>query len=379
MSYDFKGGTSQNFRDSFNDRRQYKENAKLEGVRFLDTWYQYPNYGLLNKDFEPVVLNNDELNSNLSEFGDYTTSGLAAASFVTRAFQNFRDYYISKTQLSRLDFPMFIGTAIPRNAYDDFDTVYGAYILSRINTYADLLQETMRDFKNFNALLYNLIESNIGKFPITRSGFLLSSECPISVSGLTIELAELQYYSDIEKSQLLNSQEFKCFAELVTSMGFYVDKNAPWRLVADLDSPVMEQYISSYQASTTTENILNKTFRQKTHYEDISSVYYFYASVLATIYRRLGIESTPSFNQEFLISETLKIRMLEIGMDMEEFSPLNRQVIDLHRVYAPRFPENPLKQASGKIGKICSEKLKEIYLAKSQINSYDKTTLKDYH
>ena len=220
MSYDFKGGTSQNFRDSFNDRRQYKENAKLEGVRFLDTWYQYPNYGLLNKDFEPVVLNNDELNSNLSEFGDYTTSGLAAASFVTRAFQNFRDYYISKTQLSRLDFPMFIGTAIPRNAYDDFDTVYGAYILSRINTYADLLQETMRDFKNFNALLYNLIESNIGKFPITRSGFLLSSECPISVSGLTIELAELQYYSDIEKSQLLNSQEFKCFAELVTSMGF---------------------------------------------------------------------------------------------------------------------------------------------------------------
>lgn len=379
MSYDFKGGTSQNFRDSFNDRRQYKENAKLEGVRFLDTWYQYPNYGLLNKDFEPVVLNNDELNSNLSEFGDYTTSGLAAASFVTRAFQNFRDYYISKTQLSRLDFPMFIGTAIPRNAYDDFDTVYGAYILSRINTYADLLQETMRDFKNFNALLYNLIESNIGKFPITRSGFLLSSECPISVSGLTIELAELQYYSDIEKSQLLNSQEFKCFAELVTSMGFYVDKNAPWRLIADLDSPVMEQYISSYQASTTTENILNKTFRQKTHYEDISSVYYFYASVLATIYRRLGIESTPSFNQEFLISETLKIRMLEIGMDMEEFSPLNRQVIDLHRVYAPRFPENPLKQASGKIGKICSEKLKEIYLAKSQINSYDKTTLKDYH
>jgi len=379
MSYDFKGGTSQNFRDSFNDRRQYKENAKLEGVRFLDTWYQYPNYGLLNKDFEPVVLNNDELNSNLSEFGDYTTSGLAAASFVTRAFQNFRDYYISKTQLSRLDFPMFIGTAIPRNAHDDFDTVYGAYILSRINTYADLLQETMRDFKNFNALLYNLIESNIEKFPITRSGFLLSSECPISVSGLTIELAELQYYSDIEKSQLLNSQEFKCFAELVTSMGFYVDKNAPWRLIADLDSPVMEQYISSYQASTTTENILNKTFRQKTHYEDISSVYYFYASVLATIYRRLGIESTPSFNQEFLISETLKIRMLEIGMDMEEFPPLNRQVIDLHRVYAPRFPENPLKQASGKIGKICSEKLKEIYLAKSQINSYDKTTLKDYH
>ena len=378
MAFNFKGGDSQNFRESFKDRKEYKENAKLEGVLFLDTWYQYSNYGLLNANFEPVVLNNDELNGNLTEFGDYTEPGLAAASFVTRAFQNFREYYVAKTQLARLDFPQFIQTAVPKYAHDDFDTVYNAYIMGMINTYADLVQEDMSSFEDFNSLLFNLIESNIEKFPITRSGFLLSSECPISVSGLTIELAELQYYSDAEKSQLFNSHEFKCFAELATSMGFYLDKNAPWRLIANLESPVMKGYISDYQPNTTTENVLNMTFRQKTHYEDISSVYYFYASVLSTIYNRLDIQAAPSFNQEFLISETLKIRMLETGIDMTKFPTLNRQVIDLHRVYAPRFPENPLKQASGKIGKICSEKLKEIYLAKSQINSYDKTTLKDY-
>ncbi len=378
MSFDFKGGTSQNFRESFRDRKEYKENAKLEGVLLLDTWYQYSNYGLLNDSFEPVVLNNDEFNSSLTPFGDYTISGLSAASFVTRAFQNFREYYVAKTQLARLDFPAFIQTAIPKSAYVDFDTAYNAYISGKINVYADLVLGEMKDFQQFEAILFSLMSSNIEKFPITRSGFLLSSECPNSVSGLTIELAELQFYSDVEKSQLFNSHEFKCFAELVTSSGFYLDKNAPWRLIANLESPVMRGYISDYQPETTPENILNKTFRQKTHYEDISSIYYFYASVLSTIYSRLSLRGTPSFKQEFLISETLKIRMLETGMDMKRFATLNRQVIDLHRVYAPRFPENPLKQASGKIGKICSEKLKEIYLAKSQINSYDKTTLKDY-
>ena len=378
MSFNFKGGTSQNFRESFRDRKEYKENAKLEGVLLLDTWYQYSNYGLLNDSFEPVILNNDEFNSSLTPFGDYTTPGLSAASFVTRAFQNFREYYVAKTQLARLDFPEFIQAAIPRSAYVDFDTAYIGYISGKINVYADLVLGEMKDFEQFEEILFSLISSNIEKFPITRSGFLLSSECPNSVSGLTIELAELQFYSDVEKSQLFNSHEFKCFAELVTSLGFYLDKNAPWRLIANLESPIMRGYISDYQPETTPENILNKTFRQKTHYEDISSIYHFYASVLSTIYSRLSLRGTPSFKQEFLISETLKIRMLETGMDMKRFATLNRQVIDLHRVYAPRFPENPLKQASGKIGKICSEKLKEIYLAKSQINSYDKTTLKDY-
>ena len=140
----------------------------------------------------------------------------------------------------------------------------------------------------------------------------------------------------------------------------------------------MKGYISDYQPNTTPENVLDKTFRQKTHYEDISSIYHFYASVLSAIYSRLEIRGTPSFKQEFLISETLKVRMLETGIDLDQFNTLNRQVLDLHRIYSPRFPANPLKQASGKIGKICSEKLKEIYLAKSQINSYDVTRLKDY-
>ena len=65
MSFDFKGGTSKDFRTSFKDRKHYKEEAKLQDVNMLDTWYQYPNYGLLNKNYEPVILNTDE-NSNIN-------------------------------------------------------------------------------------------------------------------------------------------------------------------------------------------------------------------------------------------------------------------------------------------------------------------------
>ena len=215
---------------------------------------------------------------------------------------------------------------------------------------------------------------------------MLSTKCPIAVSGLVVELADLEYSKDDIKSDILNSIEFQCFAELATQSGFFVDKNAPWRLIANLESPMMKSYIERYKPDASAETILNKTFRQKTQYEDISSVYYFYSSVYREILTRIGVsgpsgpppETRGTQGQEFLISETLRIRMLETDIPHSEYSRFNNEVLSLHRTYASRFPENPLKQASGKIGKICSEKLKEIYLAKSQINSYDKTTLKDY-
>jgi len=217
----------------------------------------------------------------------------------------------------------------------------------------------------------------VEEFPITKSGFLLSNKCQLSVSGLTIELAQLPYDIDAEKSQLFNSFEYSCFAELVSEMGFYIDKNAPWRLIANLDSPLIRNKILEYAPNTTPENILNRVYRKKTHFEDISAVYYFYARTLTTALETLDITFEPTYTEQFLIEETLKIRMIETGIDMSKYESMRNQVLDIHRNYSGNYPANPLKPAAAKIGKFCSEKIKEIYLAKSKINSYNKTTLKD--
>ena len=384
--FDFKGGTSPDIKTAYRERKRYKETAFLNGVDFIDTWYQYPNYGLLNADYEPVVLNSDEYYSNMTTLSSPPEPEVRAASFVASAFRNFRDYYVAKTTSARLDFPVFIGEAIPTVAHISFEDSYLEYLDALVSQYADFVLDEMTSVDMFTKLLSYFVEINIKKFPITRSGFLLSTKCPIAVSGLVVELADLEYSKDDRKSDILNSIEFQCFAELATQSGFFIDKNAPWRLIANLESPMMKSYIERYKPDASAETILNKTFRQKTHYEDISSVYYFYSNVYREILTRIGVsgpsgpppEVRGTQGQEFLISETLRIRMLETDIPHSEYSRLNNEVLSLHRTYASRFPENPLKQASGKIGKICSEKLKEIYLAKSQINSYDKTTLKDY-
>jgi len=378
MSFLYKDGKYSTTSDSFVGRKAYKENAKLDQVQVLDTWYQYPSYGLLNKDFEPVILNTDETGANLNIFGQYAGEDLRAAPFVAEAFDDFRTYYVNTTLEKNVDFPLFIDQVIPKVAYLSFDEQYQNYVASNMNTFASLVLEKISSIDQFNEELSKIIQGNILKFPITKSGFLLSQQCPINVSGLCVELAILDFNSDTEKAKLFDTKEFQCYAEVANVYGFYVDKNAPWRLIANLQSPIMKEYIDRYRRGTDTDIILDKMFRSKTQYEDISSVYYFHAAVFNEMLDILELQASYSISEEDLISSTLRCRMLETGVPMDQFEKNRNNVLDLHNIYASRHPFDPLKQASGKIGKICSEKLKEIYLAKSNINSYNETTLKEY-
>ena len=247
-----------------------------------------------------------------------------------------------------------------------------------MNEYASLVLENISSFDQFNDELYKVLRANISKFPVTKSGFLLSEQCPINVSGLCVEFAVLDFNSDSEKAKLFDTKEFQCYAEVANVYGFYIDKNAPWRLIANLQSNAMKQYIDRYRPGTDTDIILDKTFRSKTQYEDISSVYYFYAAVFKELLSIVDIQRPYYMPIEEMISTTLKFRMLETGIPMDKFEQNKNDVLDLHRMYSSRFPDDPLRQASGKIGKICSEKIKQIYLAKSRIDSYNTTTLKEY-
>ena len=150
-------------------------------------------------------------------------------------------------------------------------------------------------------------------FPITRSGFCLSSHNDVKSSGLIIELTKLNHNLDSYKGEIIQTLEFKCFLDLAYSYGFYVDKNAPWRLMSNLDDPItrlfargldtnsyyndvyvnssktqdaaFKSYVSrdSKHADRTTREIINNLYRVKTHYDDIFSLKDFIVRVYSNI------------------------------------------------------------------------------------------------
>ncbi len=376
--FTFNGGNSKSTRESFQDRRSYKQSARLKGVQMIDTWYQYPNYGLLNSDYKPCVVEEGSEKENLKKFDSLLGVGQRSLPFVVDAFQDFRRYYVSKTNTANLDFPLFINEAVPVFTYVSFETVYVDYLTKVVNDYMFLTLRKMTSYEQFHEKLTEIIEKNIQRFPITKSGFLLSDKCPINVSGLCIELAPLDYSLDNLKGDMLSEKEFQCFAEVANTYGFYIDKNAPWRLIANLESEAMQSYITRYRPGTDYNIILNKTFRSKTEYEDVASVNYFYYLVYNKMLEFVGDERPWNWPQSEIISHTLMIRMLETGIDMSLYKVYNDNIQNLLQVYSSSFQGQPLRPISAKIGDICSERLREIYSSREKLNSYNKTTLKDY-
>ncbi len=389
----FGGRNNLSSRSAFEQRKIYKEKMTDPGIDFIDTWYESPRYGLLNSHFEPIVFLPGDLEDNLESFGDYAPAAVKAAPFVVKAFNDFREVYVELASTSALSYPKFLDNLIPVKGYVNFESEYITHGLTEIEKFGEHLdrqKDKVTNFSDFMNVLNVYLEENARTTKITKTGFLLSDSCPINVSGLCVELSSLPYGDDFTKGRMIQSQEFRCFTDAAKEVGFYVDKNAPWRLIANLESEVMQQYIKEYEQSTTIENILDRVFRTKTHYDDLDSL----ISLCKSTYESFAA-SNPFYIKsdgrsrglrpamanidsiEYWISFLLKVRMLELGADMSKYEELNRKVLDTHEAYSVRYTKRPLKPALAMIGRYTSEYLKTLMSTKN-IDSSQPTTLKDF-
>ncbi len=355
---DFKGGTTKNLKEEFSERKKYKELATSGYSSFMiDTWYQYPNYGFFNSDYEVVVPVAGENYENLSEFGEYAPPKHRALPFVVKAFNNLRDVFLTRAESANFNIPSYFGTLIPKKSHESFDTLYHEYITNLKTTYSvpgaiDTKQHLLR-----------YVLENIKTFPITQSGFALSRHCPISTTGLAIEISDIKYTSDLPKGALLGSDTYKCFLEDAMATGFYVDKNNPWRLIANLDSIPIKNLLLEYKEDTKPEYVMARFFTKKTQYEDLECVYRFF---------------NKSLTADELFEYTIKIRMAETDMDPSLEPRILKETKEIYNLYSGNYPSNPLKGPSAIIAKYCAEKTRDTYLTRASINSYAKTTLKDF-
>ena len=89
---------------------------------------------------------------------------------------------------------------------------------------------------------------------------------PITITGLAIEIADVNAANDNAKMELFaNSINWEFYLTAARSFGFMVDLDVPWRLVADIGSSVMLS-ASRYGASTT-DDVLNQYFENDALYQ----------------------------------------------------------------------------------------------------------------
>ena len=139
-----------------------------------------------------------------------------------------------------------------KKGYADPDLAYGRYINNRLSPDfigrilgSEKKRQEIHDFDTFLPIFREYLKSVAASNPVTRSGYVASRlNTPLS-SGLMIEIANLPYNDDQTKSDMFyRSRHFEFYRDIAYFHGFVLDKNIPWRLVADVNSPNMSKYIA---------------------------------------------------------------------------------------------------------------------------------------
>jgi hypothetical protein len=233
----------------FFERKFYDENIFPDTLSpyFFETWGKDRYYGTINSQGNAVVPQEDQLKSLRfpKEKQKFTLNFVADAwrdlATRLRELTNQNILYQNSPWAQPLAVAAYQPPSEEYNRYlnDSIFPIFATEVLGRLN-----LNQEITGFGNFLDV-FSLYISQIveGNGPLTYSGFIESYFCSPLSSGLMIEIADAEYDRDFEKGYSFKDRNFDLITRIAAEYGFGIDKNIPWRLVADLSNPAMQEYM----------------------------------------------------------------------------------------------------------------------------------------
>lgn len=260
----FLGNNNLSARNIFNERLAYaREGYYSSSIMPIDLWTQRIFYGKLDLNGATIY----PIENRLKRLESATDQNLFVLNFVADAFEDFRKHYIFTQQFDASG--SIFEQLIPQKAYDNPLINWDEYLNDIFILFRrDWLETTGRDKKviSFKDYIteFELFMYEFGpEMPITLTNYILSTQVSPLVSGIMIELSDAGHGDDLSKSLFyMKNKCFPCYVEAARKYGFQIDKNAPWRLVADLKSPALLPYLSKYGLTFLNlfNNCYNKTY-----------------------------------------------------------------------------------------------------------------------
>lgn len=131
---------------------------------------------------------------------------------------------------------------------ETLDNLYFSYFGNEYQLFLNFMSNNNYDkniinFKSFKKIFLEFINKRTPAVPLTKSSFLKSKFISNKINGLTIDLASENSNDDnLKYNNFIKDIGYKCFINAAKEYGFFVNKDRPWQIVADLNSPYMKFY-----------------------------------------------------------------------------------------------------------------------------------------
>tara|TARA_A100001515_G_scaffold13908_1_gene10418 strand:- start:919 stop:2232 length:1314 start_codon:yes stop_codon:yes gene_type:complete len=308
----------------FKERLYYRENAFPKyGPRPIDMWYEKPYYGKVDIYGNPVYPTEYYLKQ-------IPGTNLHALGPVVDAFSDFKQFLLHGAAADKTQVFDFIGNLKPVGAWESIHTLYHDYFTNvvydtYVNSYIDAKKRVkVKNFNDFVMLFMDFCSFARTEMPFTKTAFITSGLCPNSISGLTISLTNESSADDRKKyTRFLSNPNFDDYKRAAAGFGFYIDKNSPWRMVANFASNKMKSYMVKDGLSVEDNGIFSEAYIRARKYDYRGLKKYLYQSYRSFIEASPNlIETTSSRCENKKIFEVLKkIEPRELVIDsFEEFS-----------------------------------------------------------
>lgn len=203
-------------------------------------------FGRVDRYHTPMIFKST---NNLQYFNQSYVEGdsqLAAADFIVDAFHDMMTDFkkaliigqIAKTSEFLSNIKVHKAYADPRLKYDSYVKDFNSQIRRRFVTRSLIIKNFSEFITHFKSILLTSGEG-VKRYPYTMPAYLKSRLCPINCSALAIEIANLNASNDSAKIDFINDPNWPFFVNACNKNGFMIDLNVPWRIVADIDAPVM--------------------------------------------------------------------------------------------------------------------------------------------
>ena len=254
-------------------------------------------YGRVNRFFVPIEeVNILPLSTSMKTFKRSADpkKALSALSFVVDAFEQVARQFEKCAQLRKIDTkdPFLTNLRVHR-AYDDHRVLYRNHAATYQNALQNIFVDRnikVKGFDHFIDELMSILQNTAHRNAFTKTAFIKSRRCPATCSGLVIEIADLDAANDEEKiNQFVNSLNWEFYLQTCASYGFMVDKNVPWRMVADIGSEPHRSAIYDYAEKygySTTNQILSSI------YQPVHRLYFYaFKKQLLQVYNAVKLKS----------------------------------------------------------------------------------------